>query len=263
MSRTIIRTAILAAGLLGSLPAAGNEQPLTLWEARGQHVRLAARDGGEPNSHPARLEGAQIRQSLSLLRLQPKPDGEPVEVFTPDEAEFLSAQLAKAFHKASPDQDVLTATIGLRKTRFGLREPRRTTARVFVENGRLNLILGAALADVPDTDSTLRGVDPRLVEDVVGVRAAAASAPAWRLVPSDGAVAVKRHDWAVVTLSAVASPMVAPTPAGLAVQGLSPPPPPVPRSIEERLRLLEDLNAKGLVSPEEYALKRKQILDSL
>lgn len=261
--RTIILTATLAAVLLGSLPAAGNEQPLTLWEARGQHVRLAARDGDGPNSHPADLDRGQVRQSLSLLRLKLKPEDEPVELFTPDEAEFLSVQLAKAFQKASSGQDVSTATIGLRKTRFGLREPRRTTARIFIKDGRLNLLLGQAQADVPDTDSTLRGIDPRLVEDVTGARTITGRPPAWQMVSGGGAVSIKRHDWAVVTLSAVAATTAAPTPADLAVQGLAPPPPPMPRSIEERLRLLDNLNAKGLLSPEEYGNKRKQILESL
>ncbi|MBV5325879.1 MAG: SHOCT domain-containing protein [Rhodospirillaceae bacterium] len=36
-----------------------------------------------------------------------------------------------------------------------------------------------------------------------------------------------------------------------------------PPQVEDRLRALDQLRAKGLVSPEEYSAKRKQILDSL
>lgn len=254
--RCAIRMAVVTVALMGSLPAMGNEQPLALWEARGQHIRLVERDGGDSNSHPAQLDRGQIRQAIGLLRLRPAAGVEDSPMFTPEEADFLAVQLSKALGLATQGQDVSTATIGLRKSIFGLREPLKTTARIFVKNGELNVIFGQVQVEVPDTDSTLRGVDPRLVTEVSGKRQSAATPqPGWQLVSGGEAVALKRNDWAVISLEKLAT-------AGI-VEGLSPPAPlPMPRSIADRLRLLDELKEKGLVTPAEYGSKRKQIIDA-
>ncbi len=286
----------LALGLavfMGTQPAAvqaAEPAGLTLWQARWQYVRLVPRDGGSPNLHPAELGRAEIRSGLAQLRLD-MGDGEAVDFLTPEERGFCADQLVKALAKAGPDQDVVMATIGMRKTFIGLAEQKLTTIRAFVNQDGLNLVVGELQADVPNDTSTYNKPDPRLVSFSDGRRAASLKADAkWKLVANGAGVAVKRSDWATVNATAMATPEPGTpeaekqvkqqvqelqqqvqqlrqdqrpaAPPALAAP-VSPPAASGPAALEGRLRALDDLKAKGLVTPKEYAAKRKQILDSL
>lgn len=277
--------------LIGSPPPsalAADSAGTTLWEARWQHVRLVPRDGGSANTHPITLAKADIRNGLAQLRLD-TGDGEPVELLTGDERAFVAEQLSKALVKAGPDQDVSIATIGMRKTILGLNEPRLTTLRAFMGSDGLNLILGESLAEPPNDTGTYQKVDPRLVTIVEGRRAAPIKADArWKILSAaNSGIALRRSDWAAIPATA----MTVPEPGSEAAQkqaqtqmedmqrqmqqmqqqikaapAASPAPAPaapaMPSSVEERLRTLDQLKAKGLLSPKEYAAKRKQIIDS-
>lgn len=275
---------------LPSALAADKAGTTTLWEARWQHVRLIPRDGGGGNNHPITLAKADIRNGLAQLRLDPG-NGEPVELLTGDERAFVAEQLSKALAKAGPDQDVSIATIGMRKTFLGLNEPRLTTLRAFVGADGLNLIVGEAQSEPPNDTGTYQKVDPRLVSLLEGRRSAPAKADSgWKILsaPNSG-IAVRRSDWATIPAAAMAVPepgseqaqkqaqdqmeqmqrqmqqmqqqmKAAPAPAPAAAP--STPPTTAAPSVEDRLRTLDQLKAKGLLTPKEYAAKRKQILDS-
>jgi len=298
MSRN--RRSPIYALVLGCAVLAGSPPPpafaaettgTTLWEARWQHVRLVPRDGGGGSNHPITLAKADIRNGLAQLRLD-TGDGEPVELLTADERAFVAEQLSKALTKAGPDQDVSVATIGMRKTILGLNEPRLTTLRAFVGADGLNLILGEALAEPPNDTGTYQKVDPRLVTIAEGRRSAPAKADSrWKiLAAANSGITLRRSDWAAIPAAA----MTVPEPGSEAAQKqaqsqmedmqrqmqqmqqqmkAAPPAPaasaaapvaqsPMAPTVEDRLRTLDQLKAKGLLSPKEYALKRKQIIDS-
>ena len=282
----IYAQALGVAMVMASPPAVRAAEPAgtSLWQARWQYVRLVPRDGGSPNLHPSELGRAEIRSGLAQLRLD-MGDGEAVDFLTPEERAFCADQLVKALAKAGPDQDVVMATIGMRKTLIGLAEQKLTTIRAFVNGDGLNLILGEVQADVPNDTNTYYKVDPRLVSFGDGRRAAPLKADArWRLLAGGAGVAVRRPDWATVTAVAMATPEPGTPDAEKQVQQqvrelqqqvqqlrhdqqpVAPPASPPAGAMptpEGRLRTLDDLKAKGLVTAKEYAAKRKQILDAL
>lgn len=284
----IYALALGLAVLMGSPQSAVHAETAgtSLWEARWQHVRLIPRDGGAANGHPATFSRNDIRNGLAQLRLDMSGD-EPVEMLTADERAFVAEQLAKALAKAGPDQDVSIATIGMRRTFLGLNEPRLTTLRAFVGADGLNLILGEALTEPPNDTSTYQKVDPRLISLAEGRRASPAKAGSrWKLLAAPGsAVKSPRSDWAVIPAAAMSVPepgseqaqkqaqdqmeqlqrqmrdmqqqvQKAPAPSA-APPGAAP-----SVTVEDRLRTLDQLKAKGLLTPKEYAQKRKQIIDS-
>ena len=263
--------------LMGSVSAAGAAEQAgvtTLWQARWQYVRITPRDGGLPNLHPSRPAKADIRSALAQIKLDPG-DGEAVEFLTPEERNFYSDQLAKALNQAGPDQDVVISSIGMRRTLLGLSEPKITTARIFVNQDGLNVIVGETMLDAPNDTSTYTKPDPRLVAFADGSRSGPAHSGAkWKLVANGAGILVKRSDWVAVPASVMAVPEPGSEEAQKQaqtqlnevqsqVQQLRQQIQAAPPQVEDRLRALDALKTKGLVTPEEYTAKRKQILDSL
>ena len=138
-------------------------------------------------------------------------------------------------------------------------EPRVTTGRLFVRNGRLNLIVGLAQRDVNERE------DRRLAPFTPGSRKTAAAGE-WQLhVPTEPTgYTMVRHDWVTVAtnwqpLPSAESPPTVPSnhaPAVLKQREQS-------RSLAERLTTLKELKNKGLITDEEYRSKRLQILNEL
>lgn len=276
----------LSLAMLGGVsPAAraADQASATLWDARWQYVRMVPRDGGAPNRHPATLPKADIRSGLAQIKLD-SGDGEPVEFLSPEERDFYADQAGKALAKAGPGNDVVICSIGMRKGMFGLNQPKITTARLFRDEAGLNIIVGESLADAPD-DTTYVKVDPRLVFFADGQRAGPARPGAkWKLITANANIVVKRSDWVVIPAAAMAMPEPGSPDAHRNVQGQvqqmqqqmqqmkqsmegqphGPSAPHISASpVEQRLRLLEELKAKGLVTPEEYSAKRRDILNAL
>lgn len=281
----IYALALGLAVLMTAPPAVQAAEPAgsTLWQSRWQYVRLVPRDGGMPNLHPSHAGKAEIRSALAQVKLD-RGDGEPIEVLTGEERSFYADQLVKALDTAGPDQDVVISSIGMRRTILGLSEQKITTARVFVNGDGLNLIVGESLADAPNDTSTYTKPDSRLIFFIDGRRAAPAHPGAkWTLVADGTGVAIRRSDWAVVSAGAMAVPEPGSDDARKKAQSqlnevqqqvqqmrqqmqAAPPLPPAvapPAAAEDRLRGLDQLKAKGLITPREYGAKRKQILDSL
>lgn len=278
----------LAAGLAVLIcsppPAMAETAGITLWEARLQHVRLIPRDQPGANRHPATPAAAEIRNGLAQLTLE--GGDAPIELLTAEERGFVADQLAKALPKAGAGQDVEIATIGMRRGMLGLGEPRLTTLRVFMAEDGLNLILGEVQAEPPDETSTYRKVDPRLVSFAEGRRAAPARPESGlRLAVAPGSPAViRRSDWAVLPAAAMAVPEPGSEAARKQAEDrmervqrevqdireevrrqappAASPPAGESRTVEDRLEQLNRLKAKGLITPQEYADKRRRILDS-
>ena len=70
-------------------------------------------------------------------------DGEALEgVFTLSQSRLLGNELAKGLKIADPKQDIIFAIVASKKTMLGLPEPRYMSGRVFYYQDRLNIIIG-------------------------------------------------------------------------------------------------------------------------
>lgn len=222
---------------------------------------------------------------------------EPISVFTEDEARVLGQALATALAEARPDQDVAFTVEGERNAFFFAQEPVTIGGRVFYEDQRLHIIFGdlhqPAGRPVPDRHGNAK-TGARLYPVRIGTRAGDI-AHHWRIAPTEGqsfhvGADTTRGDWIEIdipiTLAALRRRQ----------SGVGPPPQAVqPRSearrldlerrqereeafrmrqslrdiqggaddsalLKRRLATLEELKNKRLITPEEYAERRRAML---
>jgi len=250
-------------------PASAAERRL-LWQSRDQFVALEQQDAGATgpallNEHPAELTGEQLAAQLAALQFRATEHDAAEPLFSRETLETLVPQLLLGLRQATPGEDLTFAVIGLHEALYGLaREPRVTTGRIFITDGRLNLIVGLARQDVNERE------DRRLAPFIPGSRRTAAAGQ-WLLqtpLQPPGFTLVRR-DWVTVTSSW--QPRTVPPQPPPAVAPQSPLPhqsPPLnqsepARSPAERLSTLNELKDKGLISDEEYRSKRLQIINEL
>ena len=223
---------------------------------------------------------------------------EPISVFTEDEARVLAQALASALAEARPDQDVAFTVEGERNAFFFAQEPVTIGGRVFYDDQRLHIIFGdlhqPAGRPAPDRHGSAK-TGERLYPVRIGMRAGDI-AHHWRIVPIEGqsfhvGADTTRGDWIEIdvptTLAALRRRQ----------SGVGPPPQAVeqPRSearrldlerrqerkeaarmrqslrdiqggaddsalLQRRLATLEELKNKRLITPEEYAERRRAML---
>lgn len=248
-------------------PATAAERRM-LWQSRDQFVALEQQDGETtgpalPNEHPATITGEQLATLLAALQLKATESAAPEPLFTRETQETLVAQLLPGLRQATPTDDLTFAVIGLHEALFGLaKEPRVTTGRLFVRDGRLNIIVGLAQQGVNEY------ADRRLAPFTPGSRREAAAGK-WQLqVPQQPAgYNLIRKDWVRADTNwhppIAAAPAAATTtsPAGQPAPALNQPV--QSRSPAERLIILKELHDKGLITDEEYRAKRLQIMNEL
>lgn len=246
------------------VPAAAAERRM-LWQSRDQFVALEPQDAVKTgsaalNEHPAAITDAQLATLLATLQFRATESAATEPLFTRNTLETLTPQLTLGLGKAAPGEDITFAVIGLHDALYGLtKEPRVTTGRLFVRNGRLNLIIGLAQQDVNERE------DRRLAPFTPGSRKAEAAGE-WRLqVPTEQTgYTMVRRDWVTVATDwqprpSVDSPSTAPLKQAPAVPNQRE----QLRSPAERLTILKELKTKGLITDEEYRSKRLQILNEL
>ena len=253
------------------------EMPATyLWQAHDQYVAVAAKDASPDsaaNDHPAILDYAQIQKGLASLQFRAKGSDTAIPLFTDYEISVLSEHIRTGLAQAGPNEDVVFAVIGNHTSLLGLAKRRMvTTGRVFLSKGKLNLIFGKLHEDVSDYE------DRRLNPFVPGTRSASGSPSTGRVSSTLGGngVVTKRDDWITLPLADLAEnslnqakplknaetapPITGSEPAVSKPVGKPRPALPSGKSPEERLRILNDLKDKHLISDEEYKTKRIQIL---
>ena len=245
-------------------PAAAAERKL-LWQSRDQFVALEPQDEEKtgpatPNEHPAAISEVQLATLLAALQFRSSGSASTEPLFTRKTLEALTPQLIMALQKAAPGEDITFAGIGLHDALYSLaKEPRVTTGRLFVKNGRLNLIIGLAQRDVNERE------DRRLAPFTPGSRKAAAAGEWLLQVPTEpSGYAMVRRDWVTVATDwqpppSADSPPTAPSNQAPAVQTQRE----QSRSPAERLTTLKELKTRGLITDEEYRSKRLQILNEL
>ena len=127
-----------------------------------------------------------------------------------------------------------------------------------MSDGQLNIIFGV-LHERPDPDDY--DIDRRIYAS--GTRSGEIQ-DGWKLENGKAQRVGARNDWISLTISQAAANTPAPVPAAIqtdsgaesAVQQRS-------SEIEQKLRVLDDLKAKGLISEEEYGSRRQAILDKI
>ncbi len=216
--------------------------------------RVPAEPGAAANAHPAALTDAALVTALGPVQVS--LEGQTIPLFAPDELAGLAKALREAFALAQPGDDLILLSSHRRGGRF-MDQPQGLTARLFVRDGALNLIVHDARLDFMDRYSG----DRTLPTFAYGSRKEASGLS----LQSPGATRL-RSDW-------LALPLVAPPPVAA-----STPAPAAPKITPEastardaafyeaqaqRLKALKRLRDENLISDAEYQEKRDAILKTL
>ncbi len=261
---------VTVGGGAGCATAGAGPAARTLWESREQFVKIEKQDkpaqGIAPaNAHPADVPVERLREMLASIEVRVADKDKTVPLFYDEELDILSDKLHAGLAAAGPDEDVAFAIIGHYPVLLGLKERMVTTGRVFCRDGRLDIIFGDVHRPVKDNE------DRRLYPFLQGSRAVARQG-AWALTARAGgeSFAMERPDWITFPIVGSAAPAVAPAvreetgrPAVPSAVSPAKPAATARKSIEERLRTLNDLHDKKLITDEEYRTKRQEILNEL
>ncbi len=254
-----------------------------VWASGDEFVALVPQDemgGAAPprNAHPATMQPAELAAALSNVMVE--QDGKRHPLLDHKAASRIAPQLAKAFARATTQQDVAFAAITeVKAALFGASEV-SLAARAFWLDGRLQLIVAdlhtsSIAPEFYRSPLGERKIDRRTHPHNIGKRARETQYPGARFVPGAGIELAapggnRRNDWLSIDLAAQ-SPLA----KDLARTGTTDVAPVVPRSappaqrsaasrtMEERLLTLQQLRARDLISEEEYRRKREKILDEL
>jgi hypothetical protein len=236
---------------------------IVLWSANDQWVKIEPQDdaAAAPNDHPAQLANEAISNALAALRIRIVDADTATEVqrpvFTAEELRNLAPRIASGLAKAEARQDVTFSTIGSHPRAAGglVKDPRVNAGRVFVDDGKINVIFGEL-----QSGYRKRSVYGQRTEDFVprqqGSRTKAAdhewvlaSRPGVQLHSNAGSV---RNDWVEIDGAAVAlgsRDELAATKSGA--------------DLEQRLKTLKELRDKNLISEEAYRAKMQELLSEL
>lgn len=208
-------------------------------------------------------------------------------MFDEREIKKIGRAIVEALSKCTADQWVSFEVISYKRD-LVFKSQKLASGWVWVKDGKLNLVFGNFLFETSHDDDPYGG-DPRLRWSMGAFRIrpdARYAAPP--VVASDPLLAKEHSNWAMVDLATwqprpkedTGAPLFenAPPPAAetvptaetappATVAPAEPPPaetaPSAERSVEERLRELQNLLDKGLITPEEYEVKRREILGAL
>lgn len=242
------------------------------------------------NSHPATLPEDQLSEALSRVRARSGETGEVVDLFPKKNREQMAKRMARELRRIEPDEELHLVSFRHIGSLFSSKR-HASSARAFVEGGRLNLIFGQIDLIYSEFRDPQRPVPP------MGSRTGAAALKG-EIIPAEGIHLVDgRKDWVALSLNKITQPMhmtTLPSPAAAQRPHTAAPPPPavthspsaVPpaanevgkspaikspdpamappeKSIEEKLRILKNLREKELITEEEYVDKKREILDDL
>lgn len=261
--RTVFVVTLALSTLVMVTPAAFAGSKTVIWETGEGRVALVPQDTGKavpvtPNNHPAELSNDLIIGLLGSIQVRDTLKDKPGPLFTEGSLQLIGPYLQQAFREAGPGDDVSFVVVGLYKTLLGFANRAMVTSgRLFYKDGKLNLVLGIVKQDTRyRADGSER--DFRLIS--TGFRQTAAQGE-WSLLPTDEQpFELPRSDWVVldpkVAFVAKPIPVVQPSPsvAQAGKKGAE-------RPLTERLATLTELKDKGLITEEEYKVKRQEIMN--
>lgn len=279
-----------------------NDQDV-IWEAgRNAHIKYAEQDDASfgANDHPVNLQMEEISKALGSLGIPQKGNDdsgqEQTGIFTVQQIETLSQNLATGLANAQRNQDIIFSLEKTVKRLFGTRGKRLYIAgRTFYKDDKLNIIIGDH--DRAADEAFEAAYDPTRVGIVAydfnyGRRTKSSpvlddssiNAPGVEYKELNGK---RRNDWLVIDLKSASEAVdagmntrraeessrkreelteIPGSEEGSATVPAQVPPAtaaPATQSFEQRLTTLKTLRDKGLITDEEYETKRRQILDEL
>jgi hypothetical protein len=238
--------------------------------------------------HPATVSSEQVGRILASVVVEEHSYfkwREEGTLLTAEDVAQLAWRLADALRKAASDQWVYFSARTVPRA-LTLGAIRFSDGIAFVQGGRLNLVFDN-VGYVENVDTRPSQLDPRDAKTSEQVRLTAkgpdVSGGPPAVVPGDRWLGHERSNWLVFDLARSTAPASRPDVVAVppAVPPAAPPPPavaapvapaapagtstpaPGPQDPEERLRKLKDLRDKGLITPEEYEMKRQEILKGL
>ena len=275
----VARTALVAVALAGAMaaPAKPPRQQVNWWIGQLNYLKRVTKEPNAPaNDQPVRLSPDMVRQDLMAVRL-----GHQESLFAMDEINGLVGPICAALAQAGPNEDLIVLSTSSHSHSI---LPNRTaiTARLFVKDGQLNLILhDARLAfydrylatnQVPDFQYGSRTEASPVQLECLGagqVRGDWLTFPVVLEVP-------KTQEKAMAFGTALPAPAAAavPVPAPVPVSAPAPAPAPVAAPApakdqayyeqqQQRLRALKRMHDDGLITDDEFNAKRKELLEGL
>ena len=270
LSTLMLMMAVLAVACsLGAVPA--SRVVCGMCEEADRFVRLqvSTRDrhaeSTQPFSHPFRWSADQWKPILRSIHVQkrgqgllffPGPNGPALSAFTPAEVDYLSETLTRAFAQAQPSEVVV----------FGLTSPKTqeiaeiTTGAWFVKDTQLHLILGNYREAF-----TMSSVRELLWQDPLHMIAGAL----YEFVPGPYQ-SLPQEDNGLGTFLIPEAPQLALTyqqlflgvpPVDAGHEKGSPPSAYPDSSLEGKLQRLKQIRDDGLITDDEFAAKKKALLD--
>lgn len=184
----------------------------TLWETGLQYVKIVNRDvPGIPNEQPAAISADDLRTVLGSMYVNERTGLTLSEnpLFSSSELAILSTAIANGLSQAKSNEDVNFVSIGTHKGLVA-KERKTTTGRVFISEGRLNIIFGLVHEVYRDKNPVTgqeidRRVNPllpgtRKTDSTPAIRVALDSGQSFYLDPKTGK---ERGDWLVVDIATV------------------------------------------------------------
>jgi hypothetical protein len=137
--------AVQAADWLAPFKLFGEKEALVVWQAPGAYVKIVEQDRFRryqrppANDHPATVSANDIAAVLASLKTGAGESSTgDAPLFSAADIAQVASKIAESLGKAQPRQDIIFAVSGTGSKAGEL----ATAARVFVEDGRLNIILG-------------------------------------------------------------------------------------------------------------------------
>lgn len=250
----------------GAAAPADTEIAEVLWRGSqgGWVYRVAAEPGAPPLAHPVQLDPAWLRRYLASLTVTDRRGDEVSELtlFRGRQLDRLVPALVHGLARAQADQVLVFAVVGPRPGARIFQQNVVTTGRAFVENGRLNIVFGRVLDTVFDPGETA-AFSPGSRDRVSLERGREVHSSLW-------AGDAKRRDWVRIAVQRGDGPLPElPESARVAPDSSAPAKAPgaaapaAQPGIRGKLEMLKSLYEDDLITREEYARERAEVLDSL
>jgi hypothetical protein len=255
---------------LAAWPARASEPAQTQWKLNTFTwvKRVPAEAGAPASAQPANLTPEALQAALGPVLVS--LEGEDTALFAKDELKPLAKALSEALALAKPGEDLVVLSTFKRSSSF-LEMAMGLTARLFVRDGTLNLIVHDARLDFMSRYS----VDRTLPTFTYGSRSTASGVT----LQAPGAIRL-RADWLALPLSTIPAPapVVVPVTAALpakatpttpASPAITPDPSAGPRDAAfyeaqtQRLKALKKMRDEDVLTEAEYQQKREAILKTL
>lgn len=244
---------LLVIGLIISItpPLFAAKSTYIVTNHRLNYVKLSEVKGKVAQSrmmtHPKELDEAKMREVLGSVKISKRQvigdDTTDRSVFNDKAIDFLAPALVRAFRKATPLEEVVFSYL-VKDPIFIIRNDRLNIAELWVHDDELHIKFGKLYAKVLG-DIDKKGNYSQIIAKAKGLRVEFELGPGQTLNPDDTDELIIALNYNSGNFTGSVKPSVKDS---------------TDPNIEERLKTLDDLKKKKLISDTEYKEKRKEIL---